>query len=142
MNEVTNGMLVVVGQASIPHLLNWQFGWWLALSGVATGIILGLGFHNPEFMGGYDSFRRRLVRLGHIAQFALGMINVLYGLSPLPEGGTTAALLAGWCFVGGGVAMPLVCFLSAWKETFRHAFAVPVVLLAVAVATTALAGGR
>ena len=28
--------------------------------------------------------------------------------------------------------MPLVCFLTAWREWFRHAFALPVVCVAIA----------
>jgi uncharacterized protein YjeT (DUF2065 family) len=28
--------------------------------------------------------------------------------------------------------MPLVCFLSAWRKLFRHAFALPVTLVAIA----------
>ena len=31
-------------------------------------------------MGGYGSFRRRLTRLGHIAFFGLGFVNLFYGL--------------------------------------------------------------
>ena len=42
-----------------------------------TGAVLGLRFHRDDFLGGYGSFRRRIVRLGHIAMAALGMINVL-----------------------------------------------------------------
>ena len=77
-----------------PHVLNWQFGWGLALSAFVTGALLGLCFHREDFLGGYDSFRRRLLRLGHIAQAALGMMNVLYGLSPWPYPGSQEAEVA------------------------------------------------
>ena len=83
-----------------------------------------MGFHREDFLGGYGSFRRRLVRLGHIALAALGGMNVLYGLAPVPPGA-----MPGWLLLAGGISMPAVCFLSAWKPGFRHLFFVPVVLL-------------
>jgi hypothetical protein len=35
-------------------------------------------------------------------------------------------------FVVGAVAMPTVCFLSAWRDSFRHLFFIPVLSLLVA----------
>jgi len=63
--------------------MNWYAGWTLMLSAFISGAVLGLFFHRDDFLGGYASFRRRILRLGHIALAALGMINVLYSLSPL-----------------------------------------------------------
>ena len=58
------------------HALNWAAGWWLILSGFVVGAGLGLFFHRDDFWGGYDSFRRRIFRLGHIALEALGFSGV------------------------------------------------------------------
>src|SRR5262245_23719460 len=66
------------------HPLNWYAGWGLLLAAFATGALAGLGFHREDFLGGYGSFRRRLLRLGHIALAALGMLNLIYALSPWP----------------------------------------------------------
>ena len=118
------------------HPLNWYAGWCLLLAAFTTGALVGLGFHRAEFLGGYGSFRRRLVRLGHIALAALGMLNLIYALSPWPSPSRWQAEAASACFLAGGVAMPLVCFLSAWKEPFRHLFFLPVVALVLAVALT------
>jgi hypothetical protein len=115
--------------------LNWYFGWGLILSAFVTGALLGLFFHRDDFWGGYASFRRRIVRLGHIAQAALGMLNVLYALAP-PAADPDQGALASVCFVVGGAAMPLVCFLTGWKKPFRLLFFVPVAALAVAVVAT------
>jgi hypothetical protein len=115
------------------HSLNFIAGWWLILSAFVTGTLIGLGFHREEFLGGYDSFRRRLVRLGHIALAALGGLNVLYGLSPVPAGSTLADAAPGPLLFAGAIAMPAVCFLCAWRKPFRHLFFVPVVLLITAV---------
>src|SRR5262245_57722563 len=117
-------------------MVNWYFGWLLVLSAFVTGAGLGLFFHRDDFLGGYASFRRRILRLGHIAQAALGMMNVLYGLSPWPAADCPEAAVAGWAFVVGGVSMPAVCFLSAWKKPFRHLFFIPVTALIVAAVTT------
>ncbi|MEI6491512.1 MAG: hypothetical protein WCO94_03105 [Verrucomicrobiota bacterium] len=106
------------------HTLNFSAGWWLILASFATGAAIGLGFHREDFLGGYGSFRRRLVRLGHIALAALGGLNVLYGLAPVPVNA-----VPGWLLLAGGIAMPVVCFLSAWRDGFRHLFFIPVVLL-------------
>lgn len=106
------------------HAFNFSAGWWLILAAFVTGALLGLGFHREDFLGGYGSFRRRLARLGHIALAALGGLNVLYGLAPVP-----ADSLPGWLLLAGGIAMPAVCFLSAWKTCFRHLFFIPVLLL-------------
>jgi hypothetical protein len=119
--------------------LNWYFGWGLILSAFLTGSLLGLSFHRDDFWGGYASFRRRIVRLGHIAQAALGMLNVLYALSP-PAADSGPAPVASLAFVVGGVSMPLVCFLTGWKEPFRHFFFIPVTALIVAVVATLLRG--
>jgi len=119
-----------------PHVLNWQFGWLLVLAAFATGAIMGLSFHREEFLGGYNSFRRRLVRLGHIALAALGMMNVLFAISPWPAPGSWSAGAASLCFVVGGIAMPATCFLTAWRPGFRHVFALPVTALVLAVLFT------
>jgi hypothetical protein len=122
------------------HLYNWYFGWGLLLSGFVTGALIGLYFHQPEFLGGYNSFRRRIVRLGHISQAALGMLNILYGISPWPEGSLWEAEAASVCFMIGGLTMPTVCFLTGWKEQFRHLFFVPVTALVLGAICT-LQGG-
>jgi hypothetical protein len=122
------------------HVLNWQCGWWLVLAGFATGAIIGLSFHREDFLGGYHSFRRRLVRLGHIALAALGIMNVVFSLSPWPSPGSAVGTAASICFVVGGVTMPTVCFLTAWRMPFRHVFAVPVMSLTLAVILTLMGG--
>jgi hypothetical protein len=119
----------VVADLSMVHSLNFIAGWWLILSAFLTGAAIGLGFHREQFLGGYGAFRRRLVRLGHIALAALGGLNVLYGISPLPAASSHCGTLPGPLLLAGAIAMPAVCFLTAWKEPFRRLFFVPVGLL-------------
>ena len=123
----------------MAHSLNFVAGWWLILAAFLTGAALGLGFHREDFLDGYGSFRRRLARLGHIALAALGGLNVLYGVSPVPTGPNVFGPAPGPLLLAGAIAMPAVCFLSAWRKPFRHLFFVPVVLLVAAVGLILLA---
>lgn len=122
------------------HVHNWYFGWGLLLTGFITGAVIGLFFHRPDFLGGYTAFPRRILRLGHISQAALGMLNIIYGLSPWPAGSLWEAQAASICFIVGGISMPAVCYLTAWKEPFRHLFFIPVTSLILATIYT-LRGG-
>lgn len=121
-------------------MLNWQAGWCMILTAFASGAILGFYFHRDDFLGGYASFRRRILRLGHIALAALGMINILYGLSAMAARPMLETRIASLGFIIGGVAMPAVCFLTAWREGFRRLFFIPVSALIVAALETLRAG--
>jgi hypothetical protein len=116
--------------------MNWYFGWALILTAFLTGAILGLFFYREDFLGGYASFRRRILRLGHIALAALGMINILYGLSPAAVQSSPEARIGSLGFIIGGITMPAVCFLTSWRVGFRYLFFVPVISLVVAVIGT------
>ncbi len=59
-------------------LHNLIVGWLLMIFGVLIGMTIGLWAHDDEWAHGYPSYRRRMLRLSHIAAFALGIINVLY----------------------------------------------------------------
>ena len=120
--------------------MNWYFGWSLILTAFLTGAILGLIFYREGFLGGYAAFRRRILRLGHIALAALGMINVLYGLSPMAAEDSLPTRIASLGFIIGGVTMPAVCFLTSWRAGFRHFFFIPVSALVIAVLQTLLIG--
>lgn len=112
--------------------MNYFVGWGLILAAFVSGAVLGAFFYRDDFLGGYASFRRRTLRLGHIAMAALGAINVLYSLSPIASEPLVRARVASWGFAIGGVAMPTVCWLSAWRPTYRRLFFVPVAALIVA----------
>jgi len=102
-------------------------GWIAMLGGVASGAVIGLYFHEDGWAGGYVSFRRRMLRLGHISFFGIGFLNMLFGMTlqtitPPPLFSQVAS--AG--FLVAVVTMPLTCFLSAWKKPLRQLFPVPV----------------
>ena len=115
------------------HPANWYAGWAMLLAAFVMGAVLGLFFIRENFLGGYASWRRRLLRLGHIALAALGILNMVFALAGLPAPGSWQATGAGAGLIAGGVLMPAVCFLSAWRTGFRHLFFIPVLLLMAAV---------
>jgi len=102
-------------------------GWASMLGGAVSGAAMGLCFHREDWLGGYGSFRRRLLRLGHIAFFGLGFLNLLFAFSvrALPIAAPFGEVAAAG-FVLGAATMPLTCFLAAWKTPFRQLFPVPV----------------
>lgn len=106
---------------------NLTVGWTGMLAGALSGALIGLFFHRESWMGGYASLRRRMLRLGHIAFFGLGILNVLFALTlrvmPVPPVHGRAASIG---FAASVVLMPLCCFLTAWKPGFRHLFPIPV----------------
>jgi hypothetical protein len=123
-------------------MINWYFGWGMILSAFVTGAILGLFFHRADFLGGYASFSRRILRLGHIALAALGMVNILFSLTPMSSEPSWRVSVASIGFIVGGLTMPTVCFLSAWRAGFRHLFFIPVTALIVASIQTFWIGPR
>lgn len=107
--------------------LNLIVGWTSMVAGAVSGALIGLFFHRDQWLGGYGSLRRRMLRLGHIAFFGLGILNVLFALSlivmPVPD---VWSRIASAGFIVAVVMMPLCCFLTAWRTSFRHLFPVPV----------------
>jgi len=101
------------------------------LFGAASGAVIGLFFHRTNWAGGYGALRRRMIRLGHISFFGIGFLNFLFAITvsqvSLPDAHVRFASIG---FLIAVVAMPLNCFLTAWKEPFRHVFFVPVLAVA------------
>src|SRR5256885_14446729 len=116
---------------AVVHCANWYAGWASLLSAFVSGAGIGLFFHREDFWGGYGSFRRRIVRLGHISLAALGMVNLLFALSVTRAG--QLQHVASILLIIGAVSMATTCFLSGWKSVFRHLFFIPVLSLVGAV---------
>jgi hypothetical protein len=114
----------------------------MMLAAFLSGAALGLRFHEERFLGGYASFRRRTVRLGHVALAALGLINVVFSSSPWPDPSEWPAGAASASFLIGGLTMPSVCFLTAWRARLRVLFVIPVTALIVAVCFVLIGAAR
>ena len=113
--------------------INAFAGWVGMLMGVVSGAVVGMWFHEEHWLGGYGSWRRRMLRLGHIAFFGIGILNVLYAVTVARLGWEVRWPVGSWGLAGAGVLMPGVCFLSAWRKPMRHLFFVPVVCVAVGI---------
>ena len=100
--------------------------WGGFLAGALSGLAAGVFFHDPAWLGGYDGWRRRLLRLGHIACFGLGLLNLAFvaTLPQLPVQTTTT--LSGWLLIAGLATMTPTCWLAAFRPAARYAFAIPV----------------
>ena len=105
----------------------------ISCTGTLTGMINGLFFHDERWLGGYASWPRRMVRLGHIAFIALGIINILYALTIQSLHWPAPPLIVGAALLASGLLMPLVCYLSAWRMPLRHLFVLPVLCVLVGV---------
>jgi len=102
-------------------------GWIAMLAGVVSGAISGLFFHREDWMGGYGSYPRRMMRLGHISFFGLGFLNLIFAATASQLALRSIYLsVASVALIVGAVAMPVCCFLSAWRKPFRHLFPIPV----------------
>jgi len=124
--------------------VNLYFAWTWMLAGMASGAVMGVFFYRHDWLGGFGSWRRRMVRLAHIAFFGTGLLNLGFALSWgfLERAGEPDPLLrvASVLLIVGAVAMPTVCYAAAWRDPLRHLFFVPVVSLMGGVAAL-LAGG-
>jgi len=112
--------------------LNWYSGWTLLLLAFASGILIGLFFHSESFLGGYTSFPRRMLRLGHIALAALGMLNLIFSIAPVSLDGRCERLASTLLLIGA-ITMPIVCFATARWASARFLFPVPVTALILSV---------
>lgn len=112
--------------------LNIVFGWiWMVL-GITSGSIIGMWAFNgplptPPTHEDYASLERRLVRLAHIAFFALPLICVVYGMHidniPLSEGlkkmGSISMII---CMIG----VPTLLIAASLKHVFKYLEVIPV----------------
>lgn len=117
-------------------ILNLVISWSAILAGLVSGTLIGLYFSREEWLGGYGSWRRRMVRLGHVSFFGTGLLNLAFALTVPALGLRQVPRLPSVLFVVGAVSMPAVCFLSAWHKPLRHLFFIPVLSLIAAAAGT------
>ncbi len=105
--------------------LNLYTAWTCFLLGILAGAVPGLFFHGEQWLGGYGSWRRRLIRLGHISFFGIGALNLAFWITCRQLGPDSGLAVPSVLLALGAAIMPLVCYLSAWKSFFRHTFFIP-----------------
>ena len=115
-------------------MINIQAAWVGLLLGCITGAITGLFFHNSDWLGGYASWQRRMIRLGHISFFGIGFINLSFALTVRTLGLEAGLQSTSILLILGAVTMPAICYLSAWKSIFRQLFFIPAMSVTVGIA--------
>lgn len=106
--------------------LNILAAWLGILCGVLSGIVPGLLFHHDGWLGGYGSWRRRLMRLGHVSFFGIAFLNLAFAWTVGRPGWHPPSPVPSMALAAAQVLMPLVCFLAAWRQPMRHLFFLPV----------------
>jgi hypothetical protein len=114
-------------------MVNIHAAWIGFFLGCAAGAVPGLFFHGEDWLGGYASWQRRMIRLAHIAFFGVGLLNLSFALTARTLGLETGLRATSVLLVVGAVAMPLVCYLSAWKRSFRRLFFIPAMSITVGI---------
>ena len=123
---------------------NRVVGWTSLAAGAATGLVLGLWSFDgpaavPDWLGAYDDTGRRLARLGHIAFFGLGIINLLLarelGGLHLRERTRRACSLA---MNFGNIFLPLTLFAAAVYRPSKYLMSLPALSVFIAVALAAI----
>jgi hypothetical protein len=113
--------------------------------GATTGLIMGLWSFNgpmetPTWIGEYGDVSRRLARLGHIAFFGLGMINVLLARELTRASLNTVAHRAASVTMNfGNIFLPLTLFAAAAYHPAKYLLPVPATSVTVALIITAYA---
>ena len=131
------------GQASGAETMtaiNFYVGWFAVLLGLLAGTAIGLFFGDNDWLGGYGSWRRRMLRLGHVALVGTGLLNIIFVLSVEAMHLEPYPMLSAVLFLVGAGTMPTICFLSAWRVGFRHLFFIPVISLIGATGTLVIFG--
>lgn len=113
---------------------------WIGIClGCVAGAIQGLFFHGETWLGGYNSWPRRMLRLGHISLVAIGLINLAFALTVTVLGISEDIVWPSRLLIFGAITMPLFCYLSAFRDSFRHLFFIPALSV---IAATAMAMWR
>ena len=114
-------------------IANMIAGWTGFLLGCIAGAVPGLFFYNKNWLGGYTSWQRRMIRLAHIAFFGIGLINISFAFTVHHLMITDQTVWASKLLIVGAIAMPVVCYLSAWKPFFRQLFFIPALSVTLAI---------
>lgn len=102
---------------------NILYAWIGFAFGCVSGTVPGLFFHKQDWLGGYTSWPRRLIRLAHISFFGIGLLNLGLGLTGRVLG--IIAPAASSLMLLGAITMPLLCYAAAFRPMFRHLFFIP-----------------
>ncbi len=143
--ELPNGQNASATGTNRASRTNRLVGWTSMAVGATTGLAMGLWSFNgpmdtPAWLGEYADVSRRLARLGHIAFFGLGILNVLLARELTRVTLSTAAhrlALATMNF--GNIFLPVTLFAAAAYHPAKYLLPIPAMSVTVALVITAYA---
>ncbi len=127
--------------------LNRIVAWTGMACGAALGLIMGLWSFDgplapPSFIGDYTDTPRRLLRLGHIACFGIGILNLLLVQALLDSGDSPrAARHAAQAMNFGNVFLPLVLLIAAVYAPAKYLLPIPALSVFAALCLAAYVAG-
>ncbi len=120
---------------------NRMVAWMSFAMGVGSGLVLGLWSFDgpvptPTFLGEYSDTSRRLARLGHIAFFGLGFLNLhfAYDLAHC-QLTTRLKMLASRTLIFGNIFLPLTLFAAAAYHPLKYLMPIPAMSVFVGICT-------
>ncbi len=146
--EATSWVSEEAKLAPVDPSLNRAIGFTSLLLGVASGMIVGLWSFGgpipvPEAIGDYADLARRFLRLGHIAFFGLGLINLaIAGHWRRLDLGPPAARRVLWLMNLGNLGLPPLLLAAAWQPTLLYLMPAPVTCVFAALALCAIGAWR
>ncbi len=147
-DEATSWVSEEAKLAPADPSLNRAIGFTSLLLGVASGMIVGLWSFGgpipvPEAIGDYADLARRFLRLGHIAFFGLGLINLaIAGHWRRLDLGRPAARRVLWLMNLGNLGLPPLLLAAAWQPTLLYLMPAPVICVFAALALCAIGAWR
>jgi hypothetical protein len=116
-------------------------GWCSIAVGAIFGLVLGIWSFGgpvpvPGWIGGYDELPRRLLRLGHIAFFGLGILNIMLARQIRTSRSGRSARASRFALGAmnvGNVLLPVLLVVAAVFEPVKYALAVPATAVTLAV---------
>jgi hypothetical protein len=127
INWYSPGFLLVILRLSMEKL-NLYGAWVAILMGFLLGVLQGLFFHNENWLGGYTSWTRRLMRLGHISFFGLALINLafVFSMAYLKLNESKLINTTSISLLVALITMPISCYVCAFNKRLRFLFVVPI----------------
>ncbi len=141
--ELTDDQKAAAMDTSRAPRTNRLVGWTSMAVGATTGLMMGLWSFNgpmdtPTWLGEYADVSRRLARLGHIAFFGLGILNVLLAgelmRSTLSDAARRVALAT---MNFGNIFLPVTLFAAAAYHPAKYLLPVPAMSVTVALVIVA-----
>ena len=101
-------------------MINNIYAAWIGmLLGCLAGMIPGLFFYQKDWLGGYGSWSRRMVRLAHISFFGLAFINLAFSFTISTLNIENGIAIPSVLLIIAAITMPLVCYSAVDRKSTR-----------------------